>query len=78
MGSMKAFLDRLESAEVQHLFDGLDDLWNSRANRFNAALKDAGLPARIAHLSSICTVLYECPARYKWTLQYYLRAHGLT
>lgn len=23
-------------------------------------------------------MLYECPARYKWTLQYYLRAHGLT
>ena len=78
MGSMKAFLDRLESAEVQHLFDGLDDLWNSRANRFNAALEDAGVPVRIAHLSSIWTVLYECPARYKWMLNYYLRAHGLT
>jgi glutamate-1-semialdehyde 2,1-aminomutase len=77
MASMKAFLDRLESPEVKHLYVGLDELWNDRASRFNAALTEAGLPVRIAHLSSIWTVLYKRPSRYNWMLQYYLRAHGL-
>ena len=77
MGAMKAFLDRLESSEVQLLYEGLDVLWNDRASRFNAALAEAGLPVRIAHLSSIWTVLYKRPSRYNWMLQYYLRAHGL-
>lgn len=77
MGAMKAFLDRLESPEVQHLYEGLDELWNDRSSRFNAALTDAGIPVRVAHLSSIWTVLYKRPSRYNWMLQYYLRAHGL-
>ncbi len=77
MGAMKAFLDKLETPEVQHLYEGLDDLWSDRASRFNAALAEAGLPVRIAHLSSIWTVLYKRPSRYNWMLQYYLRAHGL-
>ena len=77
MGAMKAFLDRIESPVIQHLYTGLDALWNDRANRFNAALAEAGLPVRIAHRSSIWTVLYKRPSRYNWMLQYYLRAHGL-
>ena len=77
MGAMKAFLDRLESCEVQHLYEGLDELWNDRASRFNAALAEASVPVRVAHLSSIWTVLYKRPSRYNWMLQYYLRAHGL-
>jgi glutamate-1-semialdehyde 2,1-aminomutase len=32
---------------------------------------------RIAHLSSIWTVIYGRPSRYNWMLQYYLRAAGL-
>ncbi len=77
MGAMKAFLDRLETPAVKRLYEGLDDVWNERAHRFNTALKNAGLPVRIAHLSSIWTVLYTRPSRYNWMLQYYLRAHGL-
>jgi glutamate-1-semialdehyde 2,1-aminomutase len=77
MGAMKAFLDRLETPEVQQLYEGLDVMWNDRANRFNAALAEAGVPVRVAHLSSIWTVLYKRPSRYNWMLQYYLRAHGL-
>ena len=77
MGAMKAFLDRIESPAIQHIYEGLDELWNDRASRFNAALAEAGVPVRIAHLSSIWTVLYKRPSRYNWMLQYYLRAHGL-
>jgi glutamate-1-semialdehyde 2,1-aminomutase len=77
MATMSAFLDRLETPEVQAVYEGLDERWNARAARFNAALEGAGVPVRIAHLSSIWTVLYTQPARYNWLLQYYLRAHGL-
>jgi glutamate-1-semialdehyde 2,1-aminomutase len=77
MAAMSAFLERLESPEVQALYDGLDERWNARAARFNAALRDAGVPVQVANLSSIWTVLYTQPSRYNWMLQFYLRAHGL-
>ena len=50
---------------------------NPSAARFNARLAEAGLPVRVANISSIWTVLYEHPSRYNWMLQFYLRAHGL-
>jgi glutamate-1-semialdehyde 2,1-aminomutase len=77
MAAMSAFLERLQGAEVQALYDGLDERWNARAARFNAALRDAGVPVQVANLSSIWTVLYTQPSRYNWMLQFYLRAHGL-
>ena len=77
MGAMDAFLDRLERPEVQALYDGLDERWNARAQRFNDRLREAGLPVQVANLSSIWTVLYTQPSRYNWMLQFYLRAQGL-
>lgn len=77
MAAMSAFLDRLESPEVAAIYAGLDERWNARAARFNAALEAAGVPVRVANLSSIWTVLYTEPSRYNWMLQFYLRAHGL-
>lgn len=77
MGAMSAFLDRLDSPSVRALYQGMDDRWDARAARFNAALAEAGLPVRVAHLGTIWTVLYTAPARYNWMLQFYLRAHGL-
>ena len=77
MGAMNVFLERLETAPVQAVYDGLDERWNERAARFNAALAAAGVPVRVANLSSIWTVLYERPSRYNWMLQFYLRAQGL-
>ncbi len=77
MGAMNAFLQRLERADVQAMYDGVDERWNARAARFNARLAEAGVPVRVANLSSIWTVLYEQPSRYNWMLQFYLRAHGL-
>ena len=77
MGAMKAFLDRLETPEVQSLYVGLDQRWATRAEVMNQRLAAAGIPVQVAALSSIWTVLYTRPSRYNWMLQYYLRAHGL-
>jgi len=77
MGAMAAFLDRLETPAVRAIYDGLDARWDARAARMNAALEQAGMPVRVAHLSSIWTVTYTQPGRYHWMLQYYLREAGL-
>ena len=77
MGAMHEFLRRLDTPEIRALYDDLDEIWNARAARLNARLRDAGLPVRVANLSSIWTVCYTQPSRYNWMLQYYLRAEGL-
>jgi len=77
MGAMQVFLERLETPAVQDLYVGLDETWNRRAATLNAWLEGAGLPVRVANLSSIWTVFYTQPSRYNWMLQYYLRAEGL-
>jgi glutamate-1-semialdehyde 2,1-aminomutase len=77
MGAMSAFLKRLDQPEMQALYSGLDERWNEHARGFNDAFERAGLPLRVANLSTIWTVTYTQPSRYHWMLQYYLRAHGL-
>ncbi|MFC6789821.1 aminotransferase class III-fold pyridoxal phosphate-dependent enzyme [Methylobacterium komagatae] len=77
MGSMAAFLDRLETPEVTALYADLDTTWDERAVALNRRLEGAGLPVRVANLSTVWTVLYTKPARYNWMLQFYLRAAGL-
>jgi glutamate-1-semialdehyde 2,1-aminomutase len=77
MGAMNVFLERLARSDVQAMYDGVDERWNARAARFNTRLAEAGVPVRVANLSSIWTVLYDQPSRYNWMLQFYLRAHGL-
>ena len=77
MGAMLAFLRRLETPEVQALYQGLEQRWAAHAERFNQALQQACLPVRIDALSSIWTVSYTQASRYHWMLQYYLREQGL-
>jgi glutamate-1-semialdehyde 2,1-aminomutase len=77
MGAMQVFLERLDTPAVRDLYVGLDETWNRRAATLNAQLEGAGLPVRVANLSSIWTVFYTQPSRYNWMLQYYLRAEGL-
>jgi glutamate-1-semialdehyde 2,1-aminomutase len=77
MAAMNAFLRRLDTPAVRALYDGLDGRWKTRAERMNAALVDAGVPVRVAALSTIWTVGFTQPSRYHWMLQYYLRAEGL-
>ncbi len=77
MGAMSEFLERLDGEPVRTLYRNLDAVWNSRAQALNGRFSDAGLPVRIANLSSIWTIAYTRPARYNWMFQYYLRAEGL-
>jgi glutamate-1-semialdehyde 2,1-aminomutase len=77
MGAMNVFLQRLESAPVQALYQGLDETWNRRAQSLNDRLKAAGVPVQVANLSSIWTVFYTQPACYNWLFQHYLRLEGL-
>jgi glutamate-1-semialdehyde 2,1-aminomutase len=77
MGAMAEFLERIETPGIRRLYDNLDATWNARAGRLNRRLAEAGLPVRVANMSSIWTVLYSRPSRYNWMLQYYLRAEGL-
>jgi len=74
---MDKFLSYIESPEGRSLYRGLDDLWNTRAEKLNRRLRADGLPVQVANLSTIWTVSYNCPSRYNWMLQYYLRAEGL-
>jgi glutamate-1-semialdehyde 2,1-aminomutase len=77
MTSMDEFLSRLASPNFRAIYHGLDEVWNGRAKQLNDSLSAAGLPVRVANLSSIWTVDYTEPSRYNWMLQYYLRAEGL-
>jgi glutamate-1-semialdehyde 2,1-aminomutase len=77
MGAMNEFLHRLETPEMLRLYQGLDELWDRRAERLNSLLGEADLPVGVVNLSSIWTVCYTRPSRYNWMLQYYLRAEGL-
>jgi glutamate-1-semialdehyde 2,1-aminomutase len=43
----------------------------------NKRLQQAGVPVRVANMSTVWTVLYDSPSRYNWMFQFYLRAEGL-
>ena len=77
MAAMDEFLRYLETSQAAEMYRDIDVLWNGRAQRLNGLLNEAGLPVRVANLSSIWTVCYTRPSRYNWMLQYYLRAEGL-
>ena len=77
MGAMSAFLDQLETPEIQAIYEGLDERWNARCELFNATMTKHGLPVQAANMSSVWTIFYTQPSRYNWMLQYYLRLEGL-
>ncbi|MCX7311116.1 MAG: aminotransferase class III-fold pyridoxal phosphate-dependent enzyme [Alphaproteobacteria bacterium] len=77
MGAMNEFLRYLETPEAQALYHDLDALWDGRAKRLNARLREAELPVQVANMSSVWTVSYTRPSRYNWMFQYYLRVEGL-
>jgi len=77
MTAMQEFLRRLDTPEISALYRDLDRVWDARGGELNDRLLKQDVPARVANLSSIFTVLYTQPSRYNWMLQYYLRAEGL-
>ncbi len=77
MGSMAEFLERLESAEIRSLYEGLDDTWDARARSLNGRFEAEQLPVRVANLSTVWTIGYPQPSAYNWMFQYYLREAGI-
>ena len=77
MGAMAAFLDHIETPEIQAIYAGLDERWNARVQLFNGTMQSHGIPLQAANMSSVWTLYYTQPSRYNWMLQYYLRVNGL-
>jgi glutamate-1-semialdehyde 2,1-aminomutase len=77
LGAMNEFLRRLDTPAIAATYARLDERWNGRAAELNARLEAAGLPVRVANLTSVWTILYLQPSRYNWMFQFYLRAEGL-
>jgi glutamate-1-semialdehyde 2,1-aminomutase len=77
MAAMNEFLRRVETPEIRQRYQDLDRTWTQRAERLNQRLAAEGVPAQVANLSTIWTVLYTQPSRYNWMFQFYLRAQGL-
>ena len=77
MASMAAFLDYLDTPEAEAMYARFDTVQDQRAARLNERLAVAGLPVRVANMTSVWTVMYTQPSRYNWMLQFYLRDQGL-
>jgi glutamate-1-semialdehyde 2,1-aminomutase len=77
MGAMNAFLKRLDTEAVKATYADLDTTWNLRVQSMNNRLAQAGVPVKVANLSSIWTVMYTQPACYNWLFQHYLRLEGV-
>ena len=77
MGAMNAFLNRLQSPQIQEQYRNSEALWNQRVAHFNTRLEEEQLPLQITNIHSILSVLYTRPSRYNWMLQFYLRQAGL-
>lgn len=77
MGAMQVFLEKLQTPEMQAMYQDLDATWDARAAALNQRLQHAGVPVRVANLQTVWTVQYTEPSRHNWMLQFYLRAEGL-
>ncbi|MDO9437090.1 aminotransferase class III-fold pyridoxal phosphate-dependent enzyme [Hydrogenophaga sp.] len=77
MGGMNAFLRRLETPEIQMLYQDQDIKWDARATRFNEVMTLHGFPVRASNLQSVWTLSYTQAGRYHWMYQYFLRWHGI-
>lgn len=77
VASMAAFLQRLDTAQVQALYAQADARWRAQLAHWNQRFEAEGLPMRVAGLQSVWTVNYLKPSRYHWMLQFYLREAGL-
>jgi glutamate-1-semialdehyde 2,1-aminomutase len=77
MGAMNVFLRRLDTPEVQALYQDADARWARHLRTFNTALAQADLPLQAQGLGTVWTLNFLRPGRYHWLLQFYLREAGL-
>ena len=78
MTAMNAFLRHLDTAEAAATWQDIDARWNKRAAWLNAQFESAGVPVRVANMTSVFTTLFTQPGRYHWMLQFYLRSEQLS
>ncbi|MEP1449030.1 MAG: aminotransferase class III-fold pyridoxal phosphate-dependent enzyme [Paraglaciecola sp.] len=77
MGAMHQFLKKIQTPDIQSLYQTSEASWNQRVARFNQRLLAEKLPLKITNMHSILSVIYTLPSRYNWMLQFYLRDAGL-
>jgi len=77
MGAMNEFLNRIQTPEIQNIYQNIEGVWNKRVEKFNNKLQANNLPIKITNMHTILSVLYTKPSRYNWMLQFYLKAAGL-
>jgi glutamate-1-semialdehyde 2,1-aminomutase len=77
MGAMSVFLEKIETPDIDAIYENLDATWNARREKFNQMMIEKDLPLRAANMSSVWSLYYTGISRYNWMLQYYLRAEGL-
>ena len=77
MGAMNEFLNRIQSPEIQNMYQNIEQTWNERVATFNTKLLAANLPIKINNMHTVLSILYTKPCRYNWMLQFYLRDAGL-
>jgi glutamate-1-semialdehyde 2,1-aminomutase len=77
MAAMNEMLRHIDSEAARDTWRGLETRWSDRAVRWNAALENAGVPVRVANLTSVFTTNFLAPGRFHWLLQFYARAEGL-
>jgi glutamate-1-semialdehyde 2,1-aminomutase len=63
---MQVFLERMQTEPVKALYADLDNTWNRRAQQLNERLSTAGLPVKVANMSTIWTVSFTQPSRHNW------------
>jgi glutamate-1-semialdehyde 2,1-aminomutase len=78
MTAMNRFLRHLDTDSASETWNHIDARWDGRAARLNARLEEAGLPIRVANLTSVFNTVFTQPGRYHWMFQYYLREAGLS
>ena len=77
ISAMHGFLKHIETPEAEATYATLDNTWQQRAERFNAAMQAAGLPVRTNSMSTIWSINYLQSSRFNWLYQFYLRDAGL-
>src|SRR5262245_41985296 len=77
MTAMNEFLRYVDDPATQHTWDDIDGRWDRRTRAINDRFADAGLPVRIANMTSVWVTCFTAPGRYNWMYQFYLRAAGI-
>jgi glutamate-1-semialdehyde 2,1-aminomutase len=77
MTAMNEFLRHVDDPDTAAVWRDLDARWDNLTRPLNDRFGDAGIPVRVANMTSVWTTCYPEPGRYHWMYQFYLRAAGI-